>query len=422
MVENILSEQFGISEKAIILGDKVEKMLFDKFHEIDKIAELNQYKILKSMQKNKLTDSHFHWHTGYGYGDIGREVLESIYADVFNTEDALVRTQIVNGTHALTLALTGVLRTGDELLSISGKPYDTLEEVIGISGDSDQSLKAWGISYKQLDRLPNGEFDYNGIKSHINKKTKMVYIQRSVGYSWQNAVTIEKMEQVITFVKKLKSDIIIMVDNCYGEFIELKEPTDVGADMMAGSLIKNIGGGLALSGGYIVGKKSLIKKVSERLTSIGIGKECGLMFGQTRVILQGMFIAPNIVAGAIKSAMFTAGLFKEVGFKISPDIYDKRSDIIQAIELGSADKVIKFCQEIQSAAPVDSFVIPEPWPMPGYTSDVIMAAGAFIQGSSIELSADAPIREPYIVYFQGGLTFSHGKLGALKAFNAIINM
>ncbi len=420
--EKIMMEEFNIDKRCIEIGANVEKMLSSQFKNIDEVAEFNQYKVLKAMQKNRLTDAHFNWNTGYGYGDIGRDVVESIYSDIFHTEDALVRTQIVNGTHALTLSLYGVLRSGDEMLSITGKPYDTLEEVIGISGDSDQSLKAWGISYQQVNRLDNGSFDYDEIRKQINDKTKMVYIQRSVGYSWQSAVTIDSMEEIISFVKKIKPDVVVMVDNCYGEFIETKEPTDVGADIMAGSLIKNIGGGLALSGGYVVGKKYLITKVAERLTSIGIGKECGLTFGQTRTMLQGLFMAPHVVAAAIKSAIYTAGIFKQSGFKVSPDVDASRSDIIQAVELGSEKKVIAFCKAIQHAAPVDSFVSPEPWAMPGYTSNVIMAAGAFVQGSSIELSADAPIREPYIVYFQGGLTFSHGKLGALKALSAVIDI
>ncbi len=411
---------FDIDEKWLSLGERIEDDLADKFKNIDKIAEYNNYKVLKAMQENRLSDVHFQWNTGYGYDDAGRDVVEAIYANIFGAEDALVRTQIVNGTHALTLCLSGILRPNDEMLSITGRPYDTLEGVIGISGDSEQSLKAWGISYNEVSRLPNGEFDYDGIKKKIKDKTKMVYIQRSVGYSWSKAVTIEKIENVIKFVKEIKDDIVVMVDNCYGEFIETREPTDVGADIMAGSLIKNPGGGLALSGGYVVGKKELVDKVSQRLTAVGIGKECGLTFGQNRAILQGIFIAPNIVAGAIKGAIYTACLFKEVGYKVSPDINDERSDIIQAIRLGSPEAVVAFCEGIQFAAPIDSFVSPVPWDMPGYEDEVVMAAGAFVQGSSIELSADAPLREPYNVYFQGGLTYSHSRFGVIKATDRLL--
>ncbi len=413
---------FNIDNKLIELGKKIEDRLVDDFKKIDFIAEQNNYKVLMAMQKNRLSDSHFQWNTGYGYNDAGREVVEGIYADIFGTEDALVRTQIVNGTHALSLCLHGVLRPNDEMLSITGRPYDTLQDVIGITGNSDQSLKKWGIKYSEVSRLENGEFDYKAIDKKINDNTKMIYIQRSVGYSWSKAVTIEKIEEVVKFIRKIKEDVIVMVDNCYGEFIEVKEPTNVGVDIMAGSLIKNPGGGLALSGGYIVGKKILIEKVAERLTSIGIGKECGLTFGQNRAILQGIFIAPNVVAGAIKGAVYITHLFKEFGFKVSPDINEQRSDIIQAIELGSSEKVLAFCKAIQGIAPVESYVTPIAWDMPGYNCKVVMAAGAFVQGSSIELSADAPIREPYIVYFQGGLTYFHAKLGALKALNDVMKL
>lgn len=422
MIGQPLYDLWNIDKKWVDLGKHVETILKDRFHEIDLISESNNYKVLKSMQKNKLSDSHFHWHTGYGYDDPGRRALESIYADAFGTEDALVRTQIVNGTHALTLCLTGLLRQGDNMLSITGKPYDTLEEVIGISGNSDQSLRAWGIEYKEVQRLKNGDFDYKAIKKALNKNTKMVYIQRSVGYSWNPAVTIDAMKNVIEFVKIHQPAAIVMVDNCYGEFLETLEPTNVGADIMAGSLIKNPGGGLALSGGYVVGRKELIKKVASRLTSPGIGKECGLTFGQTRTMLQGFFLAPMVVSGALKGALYTAALYKQAGFSISPDIDSPRSDIIQAIQLNSPEKVIAFCKAIQSVAPVDSFVTPMPWPMPGYNTDVIMAAGAFVQGSSIELSADAPMRPPYIVYFQGGLTYAHAKLGALNSLCAVMNV
>lgn len=420
MNRNSMLNTLGIPNTLIELSDAVEAQITDKFKEIDDIASFNQLKVLDAMQKNRVSDTHFGWHTGYGYDDPGREALEKVYSDVFHTEDALVRPIIVNGTHALTLCLTGTLRPGDEMLSISGKPYDTLEQVIGISGDNDQSLKVYGISYKGIELNADGSFQVDEILKSIHDKTKMIYIQRSAGYSWRPAIKIEDIESIIQKVKAVKSDLIVMVDNCYGEFLDYKEPTDVGADMMAGSLIKNPGGGLALTGGYVVGRSDLIEKVAERLTSPGIGKECGLTFGQTRSMFQGLFMAPNVVAGAIKGAIFTSKLYESLDCEVCPRPDAYRSDIIQAVKLGSADKVIKFCEGIQAAAPVDSYVTPTPWAMPGYTSEVIMAAGAFVQGSSIELSADAPIREPYIVYFQGGLTYDHSKFGALKSLSAML--
>ncbi len=420
MNRNTMLNRLGIKDNIIELSNKVEAQIKDKFEEIDDIASYNQLKVLDAMQKNRVSDTHFNWNTGYGYDDAGRECTEKVYSDVFNTEDALVRPIIVNGTHALTLCLTGILRPGDEMLSISGKPYDTLEEVIGISGDNDQSLKVYGITYKDIDLNNNGSFKIDEILNAIHDKTKMIYIQRSAGYSWRPAIKISDIENIIKQVKAVKSDLIIMVDNCYGEFLDYKEPTDVGADIMAGSLIKNPGGGLALTGGYIVGKEVLIEKVAARLTSPGIGKECGLTFGQTRSMLQGFFMAPTVVAGAIKGAIFTSKLYESLGYDVCPKPDGYRSDIIQAVKMGSAEKVVKFCEGIQAAAPVDSYVTPTPWAMPGYNSEVIMAAGAFVQGSSIELSADAPIREPYIVYFQGGLTYDHSKFGALKSLSALV--
>jgi cystathionine beta-lyase family protein involved in aluminum resistance len=420
MNRNTMLNTLGISNKLIEMADQVESQIQAKFKEIDDIAAFNQLKVLSAMQKNRISDTHFNWHTGYGYDDPGREAVEKVYSNVFGTEDALVRPIIVNGTHALSLCLTGTLRPGDEMLSISGKPYDTLEQVIGISGDSDQSLKVYGISYQDVDLNSDGSFNEAAILNAIDEKTKMVYIQRSAGYSWRPAIKIEDIEQIIKSVKKKKSDLIVMVDNCYGEFLDYKEPTNVGADLMAGSLIKNPGGGLALTGGYIVGKHDLVEKVAARLTSPGIGKECGLTFGQTRSMLQGFFMAPTVVAGAIKGAIFTSKLYENLGYEVCPGPSAYRSDIIQAVKLGSAEKVIKFCEGIQAAAPVDSYVTPTPWAMPGYSSEVIMAAGAFVQGSSIELSADAPIREPYIVYFQGGLTYEHSKFGALKSLSAMM--
>ena len=412
--------ELGIDQSVIDFAEVVEKKIKSTIEIYDEIASYNQMKVLHAMQKNRLANMHFAWNTGYGYDDPGREKIEEIYADIFKTEDAIVRPIIVNGTHALTLCLTGILRPGNTLLSISGKPYDTLDEVIGISEKYNSSLKGIGVNYKQVDLIDNGKFDFDKIKESINDSTKMIYIQRSSGYSWRGSLTIKSLTEVISFVKNINSNLVVMIDNCYGEFLEYKEPTEVGADIMAGSLIKNPGGGIAIAGGYIVGKKDLIEQVSYKMTTPGIGKECGLMFGQSRTMLQGLFIAPQTVMGAVKGAVFCAKIFEEIGYEVNPKSTDNRSDIIQSIKLGSAEKVISFCKGIQKAAPVDSYVTPEPWAMPGYDSDVIMAAGAFIQGSSIELSADAPIREPYIVYFQGGLTYEHSKFGVIKALNEMI--
>ncbi len=417
--KDMLFDFYGIDESVIRLSENIEGKIQHKFKEINEISEYNQYKVLKAMQKSKLSDTHFNWTTGYGYNDIGREKVEEIYSCVFSTEDAIVRPIIVNGTHALSLCISGIVRPGDEILSATGKPYDTLEEVIGIR-ESKGSLKEFGVTYDQVDLLDNGEPDYVNIKDKINDKTKLVLIQRSKGYSWRKSLTIDDIEEIIKKVKSVREDIIVMVDNCYGEFLETREPTDVGADVMAGSLIKNPGGGLALTGGYIVGKKEIVELISYRLTSPGIGKECGLTFGTTRSVLQGLFLAPHTVGQALMGAIFCSKLFEELGFEILPKLDDVRSDIIQIIKFDNADQIISFCKGIQYAAPVDSFVTPEPWPMPGYDSDVIMAAGAFIQGSSIELSADAPIKEPYNVYFQGGLTYTHSKFGSLKALTEMI--
>ena len=413
-------QQFGLKAEVIDFISKSEDAIASKFKQIDSVAEINQLKVLNAMQKNKLSDLHFSWNTGYGYDDAGREAVERIYSDIFHTEDAIVRPIIVSGTHALSLSLQGVLRPGDQMLSITGKPYDTLEKVIGISPSEGLSLIDIGVSYDEVSLKSNGDFDLEGIHSKLNSNTTMVYIQRSAGYAWRRSVTIQDIENVIKMVKEIAPDSIVMVDNCYGEFIETLEPTDVGADLMAGSLIKNPGGGLALSGGYIVGKKRLIERVAARMTTPGIGKECGLTFGQTRPILQGLFLAPTVVSGAIKGAILCAEAFSRLGYSVNPNPTDSRSDIIQAIELGNAERVIAFCRGIQAASPVDSFVSPEPWAMPGYQDDVIMAAGAFVQGSSIELSADAPIRPPYIVYFQGGLTYAHSKFGVVKALNTLV--
>lgn len=416
-----LKNSFGIKEEVIKEIDKVEENLGAYFSEIDKIKEINSMKVLDAMRKARLSDSHFGWNTGYGYNDVGREKTEEIFSYIFKSEDSIVRPTIVNGTHALTLCLQGILKKGHELISISSKPYDTLDKVIGIS-ESYHSLKELGVVYTQIELLEGGEFDYPEIENAIkaSKNKKMIYIQRSKGYSRRKSLMIEDIEGVVAFVKKLDPELIVMVDNCYGEFIEIKEPIEVGADIMAGSLIKNPGGGLAVSGGYICGKSDLVELIAQRMTSPGIGKECGLTFGTTRTLLQGLFLAPMIVSNAKKGAIFCAKLFENFGFDTFPKYSDPRSDIIQSIGLNSKEQIVKFCKGIQKAAPVDSFVSPEPWAMPGYDSEVIMAAGAFIQGSSIELSADAPIKEPYTVYFQGGLTYEHSKIGALLALSEIL--
>lgn len=413
--KELLKNFYGLDDEIFNLSNEVMEDIKGRFEEIKETREYNQYKVLKAMQESNLSDNHFNWTTGYGYNDIGREKIEEIYSKVFNTEDAIVRPIIVNGTHALTLCVQGIVRPGDEILSVTGKPYDTLEGVIGIREEKG-SLKEFGVTYNQVDFLENGEVDLDGIKEKINDKTKLVMIQRSKGYSWRKSLTIEDIKEVIETIKSVKPEVIVMVDNCYGEFIETKEPTDVGADIMAGSLIKNPGGGLALTGGYIVGKKELVELISYRLTSPGIGKECGLTFGTSRTVLQGFFMAPYVVSQALMGAIFCSRMFEKLGYDVLPKYDDLRSDIIQCVRLNSADEVVAFCQGVQAAAPVDSFVKPEPWAMPGYDSEVIMAAGAFIQGSSIELSADAPIKPPYNVYFQGGLTFDHSKMGTLKAY------
>ncbi len=416
---NVLTRLFGIPQALVAKATAIESSLKETFQSFQEIKEYNQYKVLKAMQRCRLSDQHFQWTTGYGYNDLGRDKLEEVYTQVFATEDALVRPIIVNGTHALTLSLSGVLSPGDEMVSVTGKPYDTLDELIGIGGDYRNSLMKLGIAYQQVDFLGDGNVDFEGIRRTVTPSTALVYIQRSTGYGFRNALTIAAIEKIIQLVKSINPQTICMIDNCYGEFLEKQEPTEVGADLMAGSLIKNPGGGLALTGGYIVGRRDLIEAVSYRLTSPGIGKECGLTFGQSRAMFQGLFIAPHIVCEAMKGAVFCGKLFEGEGYAIKPGVHDQRSDIIQSIELGSPEKVVAFCRGVQAAAPVDSFVKPEPWDMPGYDDPVIMAAGAFVQGSSIELSADAPIRPPYVAYFQGGLTYEHSKLGALMALKNV---
>lgn len=413
---NILCKQFSIDEKIIKFVNEKEKLIIDKFEKINEIKEFNQYKVIHAMQKSKLNSTDFNWTTGYGYGDDGRDKVEAIYSTVFNTEDALVRPTIASGTHALTLTLTGILRPGDELISITGAPYDTLQQVIGVMGNEVGSLKEYGIGYKEIP-LIKGRINIEDSVKEISANTKMILIQRSTGYSDRKAFTIDEIESAVNSIREVSSDVIIMVDNCYGEFLELREPTDVGVDIMAGSLIKNPGGGIALSGGYIAGKKDLVELVANRATAPGLGKDCGLSFGTTRGTLQGFFLAPHIVSEAVKGALLVGAVYSQLGFNIVPGIDDSRSDIIQAIEFNSPERVLEFCKGIQEASAVDSYFTPEAWEMPGYDDKVIMAAGGFIAGSSIELSADGPMREPYYAYYQGGLTYEHCKLGVLKSLN-----
>ena len=413
-------EKIGISREVYDLGQKVLCDLKDRFLEFDKVAEFNQLKILAAMQKNKVSAECLLGTTGYGYNDLGRDTLEKVYADTFKGEDALVRPQITCGTHALALALMSNLRPGDELLSPVGKPYDTLEEVIGIR-PSMGSLAEYGISYRQVDLLPDGAFDFDGIKNAINEKTKLVTIQRSKGYAMRPSLSVERIGELISFIRSIKADVIVMVDNCYGEFVETREPLEVGADMIVGSLIKNPGGGLAPTGGYIVGKKECIENAAHRLTSPGLGKEVGASLSMNQSLFQGFFLAPTVTCGALKSAVFAANLYERLGFYVVPSGSEKRVDIIQSVELKSAEALKAFCKGIQAAAPVDSYVTTEPWDMPGYDAQVIMAAGAFVQGSSIELSADGPLKEPYAVYFQGGLTWYHGKTGILMSLQKLVD-
>ena len=407
-------QELGVDKDVLDFGTAVEATLKNRFSEIDTVTEYNQLKVIRAMQKCRVSAECFQSSTGYGYNDLGRETLEAVYAAVFHTEAALVRPQITCGTHALALALAGNLRPGDEMISISGKPYDTLEEVIGIR-PSNGSLAEYGITYSQVDLTPEGEFDLKGIKNAISDKTRLVEIQRSKGYQTRPSLSVKKIAEAIQYVKSIRSDIIVMVDNCYGEFVETMEPSDFGADMVVGSLIKNPGGGLAPIGGYIAGTNACIENCAYRLTSPGLGKEVGASLGVNKDFFQGLFLAPTVVGGALKGAIFAANIYEKLGFQVIPNGSESRHDIIQAVEFGYPEGVIAFCEGIQAAAPVDSYVTPEPWAMPGYDSNVIMAAGAFIQGSSIELSADGPIKPPYAVYFQGGLTWQHAKLGILKS-------
>ncbi|MCM1106603.1 MAG: methionine gamma-lyase family protein [Blautia sp.] len=420
-MNQLLLEQYkamGISEEVLAFGESIEESLAGRFLAIDENAQLGQLKVIAAMQKNKVSAECFNISSGYGYNDLGRDTLEKVYADCFGGEDALVRPQITCGTHALALALLSNLRPGDELLSPVGKPYDTLEEVIGIR-PSRGSLAEYGITYAQVDLLPDGGFDYDEIAGAIGEKTKLVTIQRSKGYAARETLSVKKIGELIAFVKRIKPDIICMVDNCYGEFVEDKEPLAVGADMIVGSLIKNPGGGLAPIGGYIVGRRDCVENAAYRLTSPGLGKEVGAGLGVISSFYQGLFLAPAVVSGALKGAIFAANIYERLGYKVIPDGRESRHDIIQAVELGSREALLAFCEGIQAAAPVDSYVIPEPWAMPGYDSEVIMAAGAFVQGSSIELSADGPVKPPYTVYFQGGLTWNHARLGILMSLQKL---
>lgn len=413
-------DQLGISKEVAACGQKIEERLKERFRKFDETAEYNQLKVLHAMQENRVNSECFNYASGYGYNDFGRDTLEAVYASAFHTEAALVRPQITCGTHALALALSANLRPGDELLSPAGKPYDTLEEVIGIR-PSRGSLAEYGVTYRQVELLEDGYFDYPAIEKALNERTKLVTIQRSKGYQTRPSYSVEKIGELIAFIKERRPDVICMVDNCYGEFVERIEPSDVGADMIVGSLIKNPGGGLAPIGGYVAGKKELIENCACRLTSPGLGKEVGASLGVMQSFYQGFFLAPTVVSGALKGAVFAANIYEGLGFPVVPDGRESRHDIIQAVTLGSPEGVIAFCKGIQYAAPVDSYVTPEPWAMPGYDSDVIMAAGAFVQGSSIELSADGPIKPPYAVYFQGGLTWNHAKLGILRSLQSLVD-
>ncbi len=415
MTEEMMKQQYldmGISGEVYDFGHSIEAGLKERFAQIDKRAEYNQLKVIRAMQKNRVSAECFNTSSGYGYNDLGRDTLEQVYADVFHAEDALVRPQITCGTHALALALMSNLRPGDELLSPVGKPYDTLEEVIGIR-PSKGSLAEYGVTYRQVDLLADGSFDFENIKRSINNQTKLVTIQRSKGYQTRPTLSVERIGELISFIKSIKPDVICMVDNCYGEFVEEREPIEVGADMIVGSLIKNPGGGLAPIGGYIAGKKECVENAAYRLTSPGLGKEVGASLGVIQSFYQGLFQAPVVTAGALKGAIFAANIYERLGFEVVPNGTESRHDIIQAVTLNTPERLIAFCQGIQTAAPVDSYVAPEPWDMPGYDAQVIMAAGAFVQGSSIELSADGPLKPPYAVYFQGGLTWYHAKLGIL---------
>ena len=411
-------KEFGIKEDVIELSKKIEKDLDPIFKEVEEIEEYNSLKVLSAFQKYNLSEMHFNGTTGYGYGDIGRDTIESIFADIFKAEDSLVRTQFISGTHAISTLLFGILRPNDTLISISGKPYDTLDEVIGIV-ENKSSLQSYGVKYEQIE-LVNDDFDYKAIEERVKKgNIKLIEIQRSRGYSTRKTIDLEKVEKVIKLIKDIDKNIIVMIDNCYCEFVTKKEPIEVGADVVVGSLIKNLGGGIAPNGGYIAGRKDIVELAAERLTAPGLGKEVGPSLGINKQILQGLFFAPQVVASSLKTAIFASRTLEELGYNVEPKFNDKRADIVQTIEFNDREKLIKFCQGIQAASPVDSNSVPMPWDMPGYTDQVIMAAGAFTQGSSIELSCDGPIRPPYTAFLQGGLTYGYGKLGILKAISRL---
>ena len=411
-------KEFGIKEDVIELSKKIEKDLDPIFKEVEEIEEYNSLKVLSAFQKYNFSEMHFNGTTGYGYGDIGRDTIESIFADIFKAEDSLVRTQFISGTHAISTLLFGILRPNDTLISISGKPYDTLDEVIGIV-ENKSSLQSYGVKYEQIE-LVNDDFDYKAIEERVKKgNIKLIEIQRSRGYSTRKTIDLEKVEKVIKLIKDIDRNIIVMIDNCYCEFVTKKEPIEVGADVVVGSLIKNLGGGIAPNGGYIAGRKDIVELAAERLTAPGLGKEVGPSLGINKQILQGLFFAPQVVASSLKTAIFASRMLEELGYNVEPKFNDKRADIVQTIEFNDREKLIKFCQGIQAASPVDSNSVPMPWDMPGYTDQVIMAAGAFTQGSSIELSCDGPIRPPYTAFLQGGLTYGYGKLGILKAISRL---
>ncbi len=413
-------KNFNISEKAFLLGEEAMKDAEGAFKKAREIAEYNQMKVLGAFNTYSISEQHFATTTGYGYDDLGRDTLDKVYAQVFGAQAALVRQTLVNGTHAIASCLFGVLRPGDTLVAVTGRPYDTLEEVIGIRGENNGSLREFGVNYKEV-ALKDGKPDYEGIRASIDDSVKAVAIQRSKGYAWRDSLCVDDIAKIIECVKGVKKDIICIVDNCYGEFVETKEPTQVGADLIVGSLIKNPGGGLCKMGGYIAGTKECVDLVSYRVTCPGIGAECGATLGENRYMYQGFFMAPHIVNQAIESAIFAGAVFKRLGFDVMPDVNDKRTDIIQAVKLLTPDNLVAFCQGIQSGSPIDSYVVPMPWDMPGYENQVIMAAGAFIQGSSIEISADGPMREPYVAYYQGGLTFDSAKVAILKAADKIMS-
>ena len=433
--KHYLKKEFNISEEVLDLVDKAENLLAERFDRIDDTTAICQIKVLKAFQDNHINATHFDWSTGYGYDDAGRDAVERVYASVFRTEAALVRPNIVNGTHAIASTLLGLLRPGDELIEVTGTPYDTLQTVIGRPdgsvankrgdgsllgpGDFRGTIKDYGIVYKEVALSDDLDIDLDAIRNAVTPNTKVVAMQRSTGYDWRPAISLDSLRKAAELVHSINKDIIVMLDNCYGEFVGTVEPTEFGVDVMAGSLIKNPGGGLALSGGYIVGRADLIEQISYRLTCPGIGAECGLTFGQNRNVLQGLFLAPKVVNAALKGALLAGSVYSMLGFDVMPPADSERSDIIQAIKFRTAERTVAFCQAVQSASPIDSYVSPVPWDMPGYEDQVVMAAGAFVQGSSIELSADAPLREPYIAYFQGGLTYEHSRFGVIKSLDTL---